>query len=1156
MNNLDLIRNYINNEQYSDAIDLIADIESQYLNSDEYWNLRGITCLHLEAYALCEDSFLKALELNPSNPDTNYNLATLYQILDCSSDAALYYGLCYRYTKDNELKLELEALFNNGNPCKPIFDCARSTSKKSYIILSNIPWSDIQQRVHHISKALASFGNNVYFIDPKKDITIEEHPDIKNLALACSLEPTYQHNTLKVFKPLIVRNSDTGEIQYDTYLDLLNHLSANIINLNEDINIIAYHPDFIDILNNYKTPHTLIYDCVDDHSDNEIAYWGGKDCILKEQELMNKADFITTTATSLFVERAILQDRKNVFLSKNAVSEIDFTILDEEELIDLDSIPHPRIVYSGFVYKRFDEKLFYEIVKSNPDKSFIVIGPISEGLLQEQYPNLYFLGTKKHSELKHYLSKCDIGIVPHIEQCDMDIACDSIKQYEFLASGLDVITTFVPESVLDKTNIYTASTVDEFNSHISTILKDRDSRELSHIKPFLSANSWNNRAALICNLTDSKMTNSDFEQLLDYTKHTLSACAKAHSNPIIQTLNIMAMDCSSSEKLDLMKNIYSISNERFVERYYLKLLLELKHYNTAIDIINSSIWVDKEISDELKTLSVNEINSISTLIALASNDFVLAKSLCKKIKHTGFSSLYDAYINLKLGFVIPNEILTSLEKLKINTPIFKYLTQYINDIATQNSNTFIIGDNTALSRTMLIKVEKSFPLSNYISFEELNSTKKDELFSKLSQPGVNIIVLSEAHYVNIIRLLAKNNIKECSIALIIKDEVELSHVSESIMNAVKNETYKSTVALIHVDSRDTNIHAIVKLMPDEYKDKYSPLLIHLDNLRDKKFSVLIPLVASITVSGHGSVYHYLSNYTHHIEVWHAGLSLKTCGLMDKKLKTSGIGGSLSLFQRVNTFCVASYMDMMIKNSWFALSEDRYNILGQPRTDYLFLANGRKNLEKVLKTNLKDKKIILNMPTFHTFDFTGRVEGAADLNESIKIRNFDYIKFNNYLIQNNMVCITKVHPREADIVNQQMQKYKGSLSNIFLLTNEDLDVCNVSIYEILNGADILITDYSSIYSDFLLLDRPIIFINTDIDDYRTNRGLSLEPYDFWTAGPKVQSQDKLHEELLLCANNQNYYKEQRDLLMPLFHKYTDNQATRRFWELIDEITQLN
>jgi len=52
-----------------------------------------------------------------------------------------------------------------------------------------------------------------------------------------------------------------------------------------------------------------------------------------------------------------------------------FIVDDLQMPSDLIGIPEPRIVYTGVVYNRFDEKLFYEVVDANPDKSFVVIGP-------------------------------------------------------------------------------------------------------------------------------------------------------------------------------------------------------------------------------------------------------------------------------------------------------------------------------------------------------------------------------------------------------------------------------------------------------------------------------------------------------------------------------------------------------------------------------------------------------------------------------------------------------------------------------------------------------------------------------------------------------------------------------------------------------------
>ena len=63
-----------------------------------------------------------------------------------------------------------------------------------------------------------------------------------------------------------------------------------------------------------------------------------------------------------------------------------------------------------------------------------------------------------------------IGIVPYIDDADIDIACDSIKQYEYIACGLPVITTYMPESAIGKIYTFLANTKDAFNEAIEKCL--------------------------------------------------------------------------------------------------------------------------------------------------------------------------------------------------------------------------------------------------------------------------------------------------------------------------------------------------------------------------------------------------------------------------------------------------------------------------------------------------------------------------------------------------------------------------------------------------------------------------------------------------------------------------------------------------------------
>ena len=100
---------------------------------------------------------------------------------------------------------------------------------------------------------------------------------------------------------------------------------------------------------------------------------------------------------------------------------------------------------------------------------------------------------------------------------------------------------------------------------------------------------------------------------------------------------------------------------------------------------------------------------------------------------------------------------------------------------------------------------------------------------------------------------------------------------------------------------------------------------------------------------------------------------------------------------------------------------------------------------------------------------------------------------------------------------------------------------------LGNFDILITDYSSIYFDYLLLNRPIIFIPLDLEEYAQTRGFLLEPYDFWAPGPKVTTVDALIDEIRKCLADPACYEEERVVVNNLINRFQDGNSSRRVWE---------
>ncbi len=138
------------------------------------------------------------------------------------------------------------------------------------------------------------------------------------------------------------------------------------------------------------------------------------------------------------------------------------------------------------------------------------------------------------------------------------------------------------------------------------------------------------------------------------------------------------------------------------------------------------------------------------------------------------------------------------------------------------------------------------------------------------------------------------------------------------------------------------------------------------------------------------------------------------------------------------------------------------ITGSPRNDVFFNNNLRKhNYTESLNLDAYEK-IILYAPTFRDNKKTSHLSD-------------DFLtKLDTYLKEKNHILIIKKHPSDHDFT------IDSSYTNIKDMT-KDID----DIQEFLINTDILITDYSSIVNDFVLLWKPVLFYVYDFDSYIEN-----------------------------------------------------------------------
>lgn len=106
----------------------------------------------------------------------------------------------------------------------------------------------------------------------------------------------------------------------------------------------------------------------------------------------------------------------------------------------------------------------------------------------------------------------------------------------------------------------------------------------------------------------------------------------------------------------------------------------------------------------------------------------------------------------------------------------------------------------------------------------------------------------------------------------------------------------------------------------------------------------------------------------------------------------------------------------------------------------------------------------------------------------------------------------------------------------------------TLYELLARADLLVTDYSSVWIDFLHTGMPMVGACYDLDEYRRARPLAWEPYEDWFPGPICGSPDVLLAAIKEGLENPSVYGERRAHLKRVLASSAIKGISEQVWNL--------
>ncbi len=310
--------------------------------------------------------------------------------------------------------------------------------------------------------------------------------------------------------------------------------------------------------------------------------------------------------------------------------------------------------------------------------------------------------------------------------------------------------------------------------------------------------------------------------------------------------------------------------------------------------------------------------------------------------------------------------------------------------------------------------------------------------------------------------------------------------------------------------------------PSKYKKEYNVYFISRKYKTKKELTDFYQTVGSakFLFFTHPYWYHKKNDKQIVINLWH-GIPLKA--------------GGRDLHDTFDYITIPSDFSKQLFQKFIGSLESQYVIAGSPRNDLLFSKND--SLEKITSTD-NISKVILCMTTF---------KQSENMKDSTIVCPFvlpclnneqELIDLNEELQKLKVKIIIKIHHlQKTDVLS------KINMSNIIYLEDYDLNLKNIQLYELVGQTDALITDYSSIMFDYMLIDKPIAYFINDLEDYKKNRGFLVDNINDYMIGEKMLTKKDLLKFISDVVNNKDDYKEQRHKFAQKMFKYKNNNCQR-------------
>jgi len=245
----------------------------------------------------------------------------------------------------------------------------------------------------------------------------------------------------------------------------------------------------------------VIYYCVDEYS--EFTGTNKQSMRDMERRLIEKSDFVVVSADRLLQTKR--PHNPNTFLIPHGVDVDHFRKACSPDTTVPADVPRNTAAVIGF-YGLMEDWVDYSVIRylaiARPEWSFVVVGEVRTDLSSiEHLPNVYILGRRPYTALPGYCKSFDVAILPFVVN-ELTQAANPLKLREYLAAGLPVVATPLPEVRKLEGKIRLASTPQEYLTQIEALLAAGDRGPRLHVSQGMDHESWEERVERLSALVE------------------------------------------------------------------------------------------------------------------------------------------------------------------------------------------------------------------------------------------------------------------------------------------------------------------------------------------------------------------------------------------------------------------------------------------------------------------------------------------------------------------------------------------------------------------------------------------------------------------------------------------------------------------------------